>query len=97
MRTQRYARVLHGGLHANCCFSVTSRPFGCSITDVLVTDASSVANELVLCVRPIVFLDVPELLAAAEDDPRLDLKTWGRKAGETVRAPQQAWGRSSGR
>lgn len=63
-----------------------------SITDVLVTDASSVANEFVLCDRPIVFLDVPELLAAAEDDPRLDLKTWGRKAGETVRAPQQAVG-----
>jgi len=63
-----------------------------SIADVLITDASSVANEYVLRDRPIVFLDVPELLAAAGADPRLDLATWGRKAGDIVRAPHQAVG-----
>lgn len=50
--------------------------------DLLVSDASSIANEYLLLDRPLVFLDVPELLesAAAEDD-RLDLHTWGRKGG----------------
>lgn len=50
--------------------------------DLLISDASSIANEYLLLDRPLVFLDVPELLgsAAAEDD-RLDLHTWGRKGG----------------
>jgi len=64
-----------------------------SIADVLITDASSVANEYTLCDRPIVFLDVPELLAAAAaEDSRLDLNTWGRKAGDIVNAPHEAVG-----
>jgi CDP-Glycerol:Poly(glycerophosphate) glycerophosphotransferase len=50
--------------------------------DLLVSDASSIANEYLLLDRPVVFLDVPELLAAAADeDDRLDLHTWGRKGG----------------
>lgn len=52
------------------------------IADVLITDASSVANEYALLDRPLVFVDVPELLsAAAEEDGRMDLSTWGRNAG----------------
>jgi hypothetical protein len=50
--------------------------------DLLISDASSIANEYLLLDRPIVFLDVPELIAAAAaEDDRLDLDTWGRKGG----------------
>ena len=50
--------------------------------DLLLSDASSVANEYALLDRPIVFLDVHELLAAAAaEDDRLDLGTWGRRGG----------------
>jgi len=57
-----------------------------SVTDLLISDASSIANEYLLLDRPIVFLDVPVLLAAAaEEDDRLDLDTWGRKGGVVVR------------
>lgn len=56
-----------------------------SIADLLITDASSVANEYALLDRPIVFIDVPELLALTrEKGARLDLETWGRKGGEVV-------------
>lgn len=51
-------------------------------SDLLISDASSIANEYLLLDRPLVFLDVPELLsAAAGEDDRLDLDTWGRKGG----------------
>jgi hypothetical protein len=55
-------------------------------SDLLVSDASSVATEYTLLDRPIVFLDVPELLAAAAggDDERLDLATWGRRGGRVA-------------
>jgi hypothetical protein len=50
--------------------------------DLLISDASSIANEYLLLDRPIVFVDVPELLAAAAaEDDRLDLTTWGRAGG----------------
>jgi hypothetical protein len=56
-----------------------------SIADLLVTDASSVANEYALLDRPIVFVDVPELLALTRrEGARLDLETWGRKGGTVV-------------
>ncbi|MGI8800736.1 MAG: CDP-glycerol glycerophosphotransferase family protein [Solirubrobacteraceae bacterium] len=59
--------------------------------DLLISDASSVANEYALLDRPIVFLDVPELLAAAAvEDQRLDLDTWGRKGGEVAADPISA-------
>src|SRR6185503_11496370 len=49
-------------------------------SDLLITDASSVANEYALLDRPIVYLDVPELLTAAgREGSALDLATWGRK------------------
>jgi hypothetical protein len=55
------------------------------VSDLLISDASSIANEYLLLDRPIVFLDVPELLAAAAgEDDRLDLDTWGRAGGVVV-------------
>jgi hypothetical protein len=55
-------------------------------SDVLISDASSIANEYLLLDRPLVFLDVPQLLeSAADEDDRLDLTTWGRKGGLVVR------------
>ena len=54
--------------------------------DLLITDASSVANEYALLDRPIVFLDVPELLAAAGGEGSApDLETWGRRAARSSR------------
>ena len=59
--------------------------------DLLLTDASSVSNEYALLDRPMVFLDVPQLLAAmTKKGVALDLDTWGRKGGETVRWPDEA-------
>ncbi|HEY3018619.1 MAG TPA: CDP-glycerol glycerophosphotransferase family protein [Solirubrobacteraceae bacterium] len=57
--------------------------------DLLISDASSVVNEYALLDRPIVFLDVPELLAAAaeREGSALDLDTWGRRGGEVVADP----------
>ena len=56
-----------------------------SISDLLITDASSVANEYALLDRPIVFIDVPELFELTlRKHARLDLETWGRKGGEVV-------------
>lgn len=55
------------------------------IADLLITDASSVANEYTLLDRPMVFLDVPELIQAAEGlGSALDLRTWGRRGGSVV-------------
>ena len=54
-------------------------------SDVLISDASSIANEYLLLDRPLIFMDVPTLLAsAAGEDDRLDLQTWGRKGGTVV-------------
>ncbi len=59
--------------------------------DLLLTDASSVSNEFALLDRPMVFLDVPQLLAAMQrKGVALDLDTWGRKGGTTVRWPDEA-------
>ncbi len=60
------------------------------LADALITDASSVAYEYSLLDRPIVFLDVPELLAEAGGDGRLDMRTWGRRAGDLAAEPDQA-------
>ncbi len=59
--------------------------------DLLISDASSVSNEYSLLDRPMVFLDVPQLLAAmTKKGVALDLDTWGRKGGETARWPDEA-------
>ena len=55
------------------------------LADLLITDASSVSSEYSLLDRPMVFLDVPELLeSSARKDAMLDLETWGRHAGTIV-------------
>lgn len=60
-------------------------------SDLLITDASSVSSEYSLLDRPMVFLDVPELLAAAAaKGVMLDLETWGRRGGTTARWPDDA-------
>ncbi|MGH7674893.1 MAG: CDP-glycerol glycerophosphotransferase family protein [Gemmatimonadales bacterium] len=61
------------------------------VADLLLTDASSVSSEYSLLDRPMVFLDVPEMLAAMRAKGRaLDLDTWGRKGGVTARWPDEA-------
>ncbi|HYT84598.1 MAG TPA: CDP-glycerol glycerophosphotransferase family protein [Gemmatimonadales bacterium] len=61
------------------------------VADLLITDASSVSSEYALLDRPMVFLDVPQLLDAMRaKGVSLDLETWGRKGGVTVRWPDEA-------
>lgn len=56
--------------------------------DLLITDASSVAFEYTLLDRPVVFIDVPEIIEGTEA-PMMDLSTWGRKGGDIVRRPSE--------
>lgn len=63
------------------------------VADLLISDASSVANEYALMDRPIVFLDVPKLIARAKSKGAMvDLGTWGRRGGVTVRRPEDVVG-----
>ena len=57
------------------------------LADLLISDASSVSNEYALLDRPMLFLDVPELIhdAAEKRGSMLDLDTWGRKGGAIVK------------
>lgn len=58
------------------------------LSDALITDASSVANEYTLLDRPIVFLDVHELLRVSlESGAALDDHDWDRKGGVVVDRP----------
>jgi CDP-glycerol glycerophosphotransferase (TagB/SpsB family) len=60
------------------------------LADLLITDASSVANEYTLLNRPIVFLDVPHLLQESKANGALiDLETWGRRGGLIVKNPAE--------
>ncbi len=61
------------------------------VADLLISDASSVSNEYALLNRPMVFLDVPQLLdSMTKKGVALDLDTWGRKGGLTTRWPDEA-------
>jgi hypothetical protein len=61
------------------------------IADLLISDASSVSSEYSLLDRPMVFLDVPDMIRAMRAKGRaVDLDTWGRKGGVTVRWPDEA-------
>ncbi|MDP3909818.1 MAG: CDP-glycerol glycerophosphotransferase family protein [Gemmatimonadales bacterium] len=63
------------------------------VADLLITDASSVSSEYSLLDRPMVFLDVPDMIQAMRAKGRaVDLETWGRKGGVTVRWPDEAVG-----
>ncbi len=55
--------------------------------DVLVTDASSVAQEFCLLDRPILFADVPGLFASERYRDSADMETWGRSGGVTFSSP----------
>ncbi len=58
--------------------------------DLLLTDASSVSSEYCLLDRPMVFIDVPELLEAVRKKGNaLDLETWGRRGGITANWPDE--------
>jgi len=59
------------------------------LADLLITDASSVSNEYSLLDRPILFLDVPNLIqkASSADGSMVDLDTWGRRGGRIVDSP----------
>lgn len=60
-----------------------------ALSDALITDASSDANEYTLLDRPIVFLDVPELLRhSSASGAALDLERWGRKGSAIVARPE---------
>ena len=61
------------------------------LADLLITDASSVSSEYSLLDRPMVFLDVPKLLAKARRGvgSMLDLETWGRRCGDLVTDPAE--------
>lgn len=60
------------------------------VADLLLSDASSVSSEYSLLDRPMVFIDVPELLKVAKNKSlTVDLDTWGRKAGVTARWPDE--------
>lgn len=56
-------------------------------SDLLVSDASSVANEFTLLDRPILFMEIEDLRSRLK--PKADLETWGRKAGDVVASPDQ--------
>ena len=59
--------------------------------DLLISDASSVSSEYSLLDRPMVFLDVPEMINAMRAKGRaVDLETWGRNGGVTARWPDEA-------
>lgn len=58
--------------------------------DLLLTDASSVSSEYCLLDRPMVFIDVPELIEAAQKKGMaVDLETWGRRGGLTANWPDE--------
>lgn len=57
--------------------------------DLLITDASSVAIEYTLVDRPMIFLDVPNLMQQIEKrSAAVDLDTYGRKIGTIVSGPE---------
>jgi len=62
------------------------------LADLLISDASSVSMEYALLDRPVVYLDVPELIDAVKKKKKgsFDLETWGRNGGTVARWPDEA-------
>lgn len=61
------------------------------LADLLISDASSVSSEYSLMDRPMVFLDVPKLIARIMErkGSMLDMDTWGRQGGVIVKKPEK--------
>lgn len=57
------------------------------VADLLISDASSVANEYLLLDRPILWIDVPQLIAKYEKT--IDLEGWGRRTGRIVASNEE--------
>lgn len=57
-------------------------------SDVLISDVSSIANEFALLDRPLVYLAIEDEARLRRQYPRLDLITWGQRAGEVVDSPE---------
>lgn len=59
--------------------------------DILISDASSVAYEYCVLDRPIIFVDVPELIQfrASMEGSNIDQETHGRKMGRIVRGAEE--------
>lgn len=70
-------QVLARGFDSNPCLAAA---------DVLISDASSVANEFLVLDRPLIFFRLPELEAAW---PSTDRETWGTRTGRTIDAPSE--------
>jgi len=51
------------------------------VTDLLISDVSSISNEFALLDRPLVFLEVADAEELKAQYPQLDLETWGQRAG----------------
>lgn len=60
------------------------------VADLLISDASSVSSEYSLLDRPMVFLDVPQMIQAMRAKGRLVDLDSGRRGGVTVRWPDEA-------
>ena len=56
-------------------------------SDLLISDASSTANEFTLLDRPVIFMDVPNLFKKYSET--IDLETWGRKIGVVARTAEE--------
>jgi len=57
------------------------------VSDLLISDASSTANEFTLLDRPIIFMDVPGLFKKYSET--IDLDTWGRKIGVVAKSAEE--------
>ncbi len=60
-----------------------------AVADLLISDASSIANEFLLLDRPLVFFALKDL---AKDWPSTDEKTWGTSTGETIESASELMG-----
>ena len=58
--------------------------------DLLISDASSVSSEYSLLDRPIIFVDVPQLIKKTRaKSEAMDMETYGRKIGVIIQKPEE--------
>jgi CDP-glycerol glycerophosphotransferase (TagB/SpsB family) len=70
----------HGNTRVIEGFDITPYLF---VSDILISDFSSAANEFLLMDRPLVFLDAPEKYERTKE--RWDTEVWGQRVGVQVR------------